>query len=194
MLYCEKMEGYIMLDLTEKTLQSHEVYSGRIIRVRNDEVLLPNGEHGWREVVDHPGGVGILAFDDQGRVALVRQFRYAVGQHLWEIPAGKREKGENPFVTAQRELNEEVGAAAARWTELGSIIASPGCYAEVLYLYMAEGLSFSRQHLDEDEFLEVRFFPFAEAVEKCMSGEIRDGKTVTAVLKARLLQEKTCTL
>ena len=105
-----------MLDLTEKTLQSHEVYSGRIIRVRNDEVLLPNGEHGWREVVDHPGGVGILAFDDQGRVALVRQFRYAVGQHLWEIPAGKREKGENPFVTAQRELNEEVGAAAARWT------------------------------------------------------------------------------
>ena len=183
-----------MLDQTEKTLQSHEVYSGRIIRVRNDEVLLPNGEHGWREVVDHPGGVGILAFDDQGRVALVRQFRYAVGQHLWEIPAGKREKGENPFVTAQRELNEEVGAAAARWTELGSIIASPGCYAEVLYLYMAEGLTFSRQHLDEDEFLEVRFFPFAEAVEKCMSGEIRDGKTVTAVLKARLLQEKTCTL
>ena len=83
--------------LTEKTLQSHEVYSGRIIRVRNDEVLLPNGEHGWREVVDHPGGVGILAFDDQGRVALVRQFRYAEGQHL-------REKGENPFVTAQREL------------------------------------------------------------------------------------------
>lgn len=114
-----------MLDLTEKTLQSHEVYRGRIIRVRNDEVLLPNGEHGWREVVDHPGGVGILAFDDQDRVALVRQFRYAVGQHLWEIPAGKREKGENPFVTAQRELNEEVGAAAARWTELGSIIASP---------------------------------------------------------------------
>ena len=93
-----------------------------------------------------------------------------------------------------RELNEEVGAAAARWTELGSIIASPGCYAEVLYLYMAEGLTFSRQHLDEDEFLEVRIFPFAEAVEKCMSGEIRDGKTVTAVLKARLLQEKTCTL
>ena len=81
-----------MLDLTEKTLQSHEVYSGRIIRVRNDEVLLPNGEHGWREVVDHPGGVGILAFDDQGRVALVRQFRYAstCGRSLRE--SGRREK------------------------------------------------------------------------------------------------------
>ena len=183
-----------MLDLTEKTLQSHEVYRGRIIRVRNDEVLLPNGEHGWREVVDHPGGVGILAFDDQGRVALVRQFRYAVGQHLWEIPAGKREKGENPFVTAQRELNEEVGAAAARWTELGSIIASPGCYAERLYLYKAEGLTFTRQQLDEDEFLEVRFFPFEEVVEKCLSGQLQDAKTVAAVLKAKVLQENPCAL
>ena len=176
-----------MLDLTEKTLQSHEVYSGRIIRVRNDEVLLPNGEHGWREVVDHPGGVGILAFDDQGRVALVRQFRYAVGQHLWEIPAGKREKGENPFVTAQRELNEEVGAAAARWTELGSIIASPGCYAEVLYLYMAEGLTFSRQHLDEDEFLDVVTMPFQQLVEQVMDGTITDAKTVATTLKVKVL-------
>ena len=97
-------------------------------------------------------------------------------------------------MTAQRELNEEVGAAAADGRSWGASSPPPGCYAEVLYLYMAEGLTFSRQHLDEDEFLEVRFFPFAEAVEKCMSGEIRDGKTVTAVLKARLLQEKTCTL
>ena len=183
-----------MLDLTEKLLQSHPIYNGRIIRVRRDEVLLPDGGHGLREVVDHPGGVGILALDDKGQVALVRQYRYAVGEHLWEIPAGKREKGEEPRITAQRELHEEVGADAERWTDLGTLIASPGCYAEVLYLYMAEGLTFSRQHLDEDEFLEVRFFPFAEAVEKCMSGEIRDGKTVTAVLKARLLQEKTCTL
>ena len=102
-----------MLDLTEKTLKRSEVYNGRIIRVRNDEVLLPDGQHGLREVVEHPGGVGILAFDDAGRVALVRQYRYAVGRHLWEIPAGKREKGEEPFVTAQRELAEEVGATAA---------------------------------------------------------------------------------
>ena len=183
-----------MQDLTEKTLDSQEIYSGRIIRVRRDEVLLPGGGHGVREVVDHPGGVGILALDGQGRVALVRQYRYAVGEHLWEIPAGKREKGEEPFVTARRELAEEVGAAAERWTDLGQIIASPGCYGEVLHLYMAEGLTFSEQHLDEDEFLEVRFFPFEEVVEKCLKGEIQDGKTVTAVLKARLLEEKACTL
>lgn len=194
MLYCEKTEEHSMLDLTEKTLESREIYNGRIIRVRRDEVLLPGGGHGVREVVDHPGGVGILAFDEKGQVALVRQYRYAVGEHLWEIPAGKQEKGEEPFVTARRELGEEVGAAAEKWTDLGQIIASPGCYAERLYLYMAEGLTFSGQHLDEDEFLEVRFFPFAEIVEKCLRGEITDGKTVTAVLKVRLLQEKACAL
>ena len=181
-----------MLDLTEKLLQSHEIYNGRIIRVRNDEVLLPGGGHGLREVVDHPGGVGILAFDDKGRVALVRQYRYAVGEHLWEIPAGKREKGEEPFVTAQRELSEEVGATAEKWTDLGALIASPGCYAERLYLYQAQHLTFAHQHLDQDEFLEVQFFPFEEVVEKCLSGELQDAKTVAAVLKAKVMQEKAC--
>ena len=183
-----------MPDLTEKTLKRNEVYAGRIIRVRRDEVLLPGGGHGLREVVEHPGGVGILAFDDRGRVALVRQYRYAVGEHMWEIPAGKREAGEAPFVTAQRELAEEVGATASRWTDLGQIIASPGCYGEVLYLYMARGLTFGERHLDEDEFLETAFVPFADVLERCLQGEIRDGKTVAAVLKAGLLQEKSCTL
>ena len=80
-----------MLDLTEKLLQSHPIYNGRIIRVRRDEVLLPDGGHGLREVVDHPGGVGILALDDKGQVALVRQYRYAVGEHLWRyLPASGR--------------------------------------------------------------------------------------------------------
>ena len=182
------------MDMTERTLESREVYRGRILRVREDKVSLPNGKTGTREVVEHPGGVGILAFDDAGRVALVRQYRYAVGRHLWEIPAGKREKGEEPFVTAQRELAEEVGATAAKWTDLGQIIASPGCYAEVLYLYLAEGLTFGAQHLDQDEFLQVQFVPFAEVVEQCMRGELQDGKTVTAVLKTKVRQEKACTL
>ena len=182
------------MDMTEKTLTTQEVYHGRIIRVRRDEVLLPNGHTSVREVVEHPGGVGILALEEDGSVLLVRQYRYAVGRHLWEIPAGKREKGEEPFVTAQRELAEEVGATAAKWTDLGQIIASPGCYAEVLYLYLAEGLTFGAQHLDQDEFLQVQFVPFAEVVEQCMRGELQDGKTVTAVLKAKVRQEKACTL
>ena len=177
-----------MLDLTEKLLQSHPIYNGRIIRVRRDEVLLPDGGHGLREVVDHPGGVGILALDDKGQVALVRQYRYAVGEHLWEIPAGKREKGEEPRITARRELHEEVGADAERWTDLGTLIASPGCYGEVLYLYMAQELTFGDTHPDEDEFLDVVRMPFDRAVELCMTGELTDAKTVIALLKGKLLR------
>ena len=177
------------MDMTEKTLTTQEIYKGRIIRVRRDEVLLPNGHTSVREVVEHPGGVGILALEEDGTVLLVRQYRYAFGRTLLEIPAGKREKGEEPFVTAQRELKEETGAAADHWLPMGQLIASPGCYDEVLYLYLAEGLTFGAQHLDKDEFLQVQFVPFAEVVEQCMRGELQDGKTVTAVLKAKVRQE-----
>ena len=121
------------MDMTEKTLTTQEVYHGRIIRVRRDEVLLPNGHTSVREVVEHPGGVGILALEDDGSVLLVRQYRYAFGRTLLEIPAGKREKGEEPLTTARRELREETGATADEWLSMGSLIASPGCYDEVLY-------------------------------------------------------------
>ena len=119
------------MDMTEKTLESREVYRGRILRVREDRVRLPNGKEGVREVVEHPGGVGILALDGDD-VLLVKQYRYAFSRVLTEIPAGKREPGEAPFVTAQRELKEEIGAAAEAWTDLGALIASPGCYGETL--------------------------------------------------------------
>ena len=179
-----------MQDLTEKTLDSREVYNGRIIRVRRDEVLLPGGGHGVREVVDHPGGVGILALDGQGRVALVRQYRYAFSRVLTEIPAGKREPGEEPSVTARRELKEEIGAEAEKWTELGALIASPGCYGETLYLYLAQGLTFGATYPDEDEFLDVLRMPFDQAVEQCMRGELTDAKTVAALLKAKILLKR----
>ena len=104
----------------------------------------------------------------------------------------KRETGEEPFLTAQRELKEEIGAEAGRWTELGALIASPGCYGETLYLYMAEDLTFGETHPDEDEFLEVLRVPFEEAVRQCMDGTLTDAKTVAAVLKGRLLRERAC--
>lgn len=175
------------MELTEKTLTSREVYRGRILRVREDTVRLPNGKTAEREVAEHPGGVGILALDG-GDVLLVRQYRYAFSRALTEIPAGKREPGEEPFVTAQRELREEIGATAGKWTELGALIASPGCYGEVLYLYMAQELTFGDTHPDEDEFLDVVRMPFDRAVELCMTGELTDAKTVVALLKGKLLR------
>lgn len=175
------------MELTEKTLTSREVYRGRILRVREDTVRLPNGKTAEREVAEHPGGVGILALDG-GDVLLVRQYRYAFSRVLTEIPAGKREPGEEPFVTAQRELREEIGATAGKWTELGALIASPGCYGEVLYLYMAQELTFEDTHPDEDEFLDVVRMPFDRAVELCMTGELTDAKTVIALLKGKLLR------
>ena len=175
------------MDMTERTLESGEVYRGRILRVREDKVSLPNGKTGTREVVEHPGGVGILALDDDGCAVLVRQYRYAFSRVLTEIPAGKREKGEAPFVTAQRELKEEIGATAEAWTDLGALIASPGCYGETLYLFLACELTFGETHPDADEFLETVRVPFDEAVELCMSGELTDAKTVAAILKAKVL-------
>ena len=182
------------MDLTEHTLSSREVFHGRIVRVRVDEVRLPNGKTSSREVIDHPGGVCILALDDQHRAAVVRQYRYAFGRVMTELPAGKMEAGEEPFVTAQRELAEEVGASAAEWTDLGALIPSPGCYAETLHMYLARGLTFRaiiRQCLedaaDEDEFLETEFIPLADLAEQCLSGQLQDAKTVAAVLKARAM-------
>ncbi|MBQ2061415.1 MAG: NUDIX hydrolase [Oscillospiraceae bacterium] len=175
------------MDLTERTLSSREVFHGRIVRLRVDEVRLPNGKTAKREVIDHPGGVCILALDDQRRAAVVRQYRYAFGRVMTELPAGKLEPGEEPFSTAQRELAEEVGATAAEWTDLGELIPSPGCYAETLHMYMARGLTFRAPNPDEDEFLETEFVPLAELEEQCLSGQIRDAKTVAAVLKVRAM-------
>lgn len=175
------------MDMTEKTLESREAYRGRILRVREDRVRLPNGKEGVREVVEHPGGVGILALEADGTVLLVRQYRYAFGRTLLEIPAGKREPGEEPFVTARRELREETGAIAESWTPLGSLIASPGCYDEVLYLYLAQDLHYGATDPDEDEFLAVERMPLDQLARLCLEGEVTDAKTVCAVLKAKLL-------
>ena len=177
------------MELTEKTIDSREVFRGRIIRVRFDTVRLPNGKECTREVVEHPGGVAILAIDSEDRVLLVRQYRYPFERVLTEIPAGKREPGEPPFITAQRELREEIGATAGTWTELGTLIPSPGCYGETLYLYMAQDLHFGATHPDEDEFLEPLRVPLDEAVRQCMDGTLTDAKTVAAILKGKILRE-----
>ena len=175
------------MDLTEKTLERQDIFQGKVIGVHLDKVSLPDGGTSYREIVEHPGGVGILALDENNCVPMVTQYRYAFGRNVLEIPAGKREKGEDEFITAQRELQEEVGATAKEWVPLGKLLPSPGCYGEVLYLYLAKGLTFGQTHFDEDEFLESERIPFNDLVHRRMDGEIEDAKTVAAVLKAKIL-------
>ena len=185
------------MELHEKKLRQVNSYSGIIVDVTLDQAQLADGSRAFREVVHHPGGVTVLPLDEEGFVYCVRQYRYPFNCQMLEIPAGKREAGEPAFVTARRELQEEIGASAQRWYDLGTVLPSPGCYNEVLCLYMAEGLHFTKQQLDEGEFLTVEKLPFQKLVERCLHGEIADAKTVCATLKVlgfRTLGEKPCLL
>ena len=174
-------------DLTEVTLRRKDVYDGKILKVHVDDVRLPNGQEAVREVVDHVDGAAVLAMDEANRVLVVRQYRYVFGKVLAELPAGKLDPGEDPVVGALRELKEETGAEPETFLPLGRIIPAPGCYGEILHLFLAKGLKFSEQHLDPDEFLNVERVPFDEMVHRCMNGEIDDAKTVAAVLRAKVL-------
>ena len=175
------------MDLTEQLLSRREIYHGRIIDVQVDTVSLPNGNTSTREVVRHPGGVGILALDDEDCAVLVEQYRYVFGRTLLEIPAGKLEPGEDPVAGALRELKEETGAVPDTFLPMGVTLPSPGCLSERLYLFLAKGLHMESQQLDEDEFLNVERIPFNEMVHRVMDGEIEDSKTIAAVLKAKVL-------
>ena len=154
------------MDLTEKQLSRKEIYSGPVFTVTRDEILLPDGKRGRRDLVHSTGGVVILPLDGEGKVTLVRQFRYAHGRVLLEAVAGKLEKGEEPFPAAQRELREETGFTAERWDFLGAIETSPGFLTEVLYLYLAQGLTSGAAAPDEGEFLEPVCLPLEEAWRK----------------------------
>lgn len=175
------------MELYEKELNRQTVFQGRILDVHVDKVELPNGRTATREIVDHPGGVGILALDGAGNILTVTQYRYAYRQTLLEIPAGKLERGEDPYQAGLRELREETGASAGSLTPLGRVYPSPGFSDEIIYLYLARDLTWGEMHPDEDEFLLPERVPFPALAEKVLSGEITDAKTCIAVLKAKLL-------
>lgn len=171
----------------EEQLTSEVVYDGRVVHLTKDEVRLENGATGIREIVHHNGGACVVAVNEQREVYVVRQFRYATGCEMWELPAGKLEKGEDPFEAAKRELTEEVGVTADNWRDLGYFWPTVGYCTERIHMYLATGLHPAAMHLDEDEFLEPYRIPLEELVAKSLAGEIRDAKTVIGALKAKAL-------
>lgn len=175
------------MDLLEQTLSSEKIFDGKILHIRRDTVRLPDGSEAIREVVDHPGGVCVLALDDQNRALMVSQFRYPYREVVREVPAGKLEYGEDPAAAAVRELKEETGAAAGEFRSLGELYPSPGYCGEIIRMYLARDLTFGETHLDEDEFLNLERVPFEQLVEQVLSGEIKDAKTIAVVLKGKLL-------
>lgn len=149
-----------------------------------ENVSLPNGEQVELEIVRHPGGAAVVALDAQLRVCLLRHYRHAAGGWLWELPAGKLEPGEAPLVTARRELAEEAGVTAGRWSELGAVVSSPGVFTEVVHLYLARDLSPAVAARELGEVFDVTWTPLAEACERAHEGYITDAKTVIGLLRA----------
>lgn len=179
----------IVLGFYEQTEDVQGIFNGSIINVHKDTVTLVDGTEAMREVVDHPGGVAIIGLTDNNEVLLVRQFRYPYKETIYEIPAGKLERGEDPYKAAVREFKEECGAIAQRFEPFGELYPTPGYCGEIIRLFYAADLSFGEQDLDEDEYLDVIKMPFNECVSKIMNGEIKDAKTIIGILKLKELKQ-----
>ncbi len=169
--------------LYEKTLHSETIYEGRIIDVRVEDVQLPNGKQSKRELIEHPGAVAIIAQTPDEKILAVRQYRKALGKAIVEIPAGKLEQGEEPEVTAVRELEEETGYTCEKLEKVISFYTSPGFANELVHLYVAKGLSKKGdQSADEDEFLDLLHLSLEEMEEMLVTQEIHDAKTAYALM------------
>ena len=173
------------MQLEERMVRKNYIYRGKIVSLRCDDAQLPDGRACKREVVEHPGGAAVLCVKD-GCVALVRQFRYAYGEAIYEIPAGKLNAGEDPQPAAARELEEETGLHARELVLRFILYPTPGYTNERIYIYEAVGVSAGEQHLDEGEFLNVEYVPVKTVLSMIESGEIRDAKTIVALQRYAL--------
>ncbi len=168
-------------------LNRREIFRGRIVDLEIHTVELPNGHRVDLEIVNHPGASAIVPFIDNENVVLINQYRYAAGGLIWEIPAGKLSKGENPLDCAKRELREEVGYNAQRWIKIHEIFTSPGFCNERIHIFMATDLKPCKQHLDKDEVLSVEVIPLKKAISMILKGEIKDAKSIVGLTTAYII-------
>ncbi len=178
--FADSQEGMIV-DLKETRLDTEVMYEGSFMRVHKDRVRLPDGSESSREYLTHPGAVTVLALLDNGKLVLERQFRYAPQREFIELPAGKIDHGEDPLLTAQRELLEETGYVADEWTHLATTWPCIGYADERMEYYLARGLRHEGRQLDDGEFLEVFELPLADALEWIRQGKINDSKSIVGL-------------
>ena len=178
------------MKLIESTVNKNYIFKGKIINVRCDDAILPNGKPCTREVVDHPGGVCIAALNNNNEILFVKQFRYPYMDVILELPAGKLSPGEDPLACGIRELAEETGAVAENYISLGTLYPSPGYCGEIIHMYMATITGFNAPSPDEDEFVEVIPIKLETAVKMVMDGKIKDAKSQIAILKLFYLKQQ----
>lgn len=159
------------------------IHQGKLIALHKERVDFPQGGHTYFDIVKHPGGAVIAAINDRNELCLVKQWRHALGRFIWELPAGCIEEGEPPLETAKRELEEEAGVRASNWQDLGLISSSPGFSNEVLYLFVAKGISKGEVKLDDAEQLEAHWLPMDTVRSMTVNGEIIDAKTLALLYK-----------
>ena len=171
----------INMENKEKKLEGKIIYDGKVVKLSLDKVLVPNGKEAYREIVNHNGGAAILCLNNCNEVLLIKQFRYAYAETIYEIPAGKLEKGEDPLTAAYREFEEETGYQANRLDYLGVIYPTCGYSNEKIYLYLALDFKVSHPHFDEDEFIEAEFIDLNQVLDMIQDGTIKDAKTICAI-------------
>jgi ADP-ribose pyrophosphatase len=173
-----------------KVLKKIQLHQGRVFALIREKITLPNGTTIDLDIIRHPGAAAMVPLSEEGSLVMVRQYRHAIGEYIWEIPAGTLNSGESPLECAKRELIEETGYSATEWEELGAIVPVPGYSDEEIHIFLAQGLRPARQDLDPDEILHVREIPLEEAFHMVEKGEIKDSKTISSLFLLRTRLEK----